>query len=242
MDNSSDAQQFTINAMHGRDAGVWVCEGSGLGLSPTLLLQALCPDREPRALLVKWKSAAAPPKSFRSTRTLPLVYSEIERLPPWPHYLRLFAPQAPIAEKFELDSGLQDWQLTVPVLGIIVTFDRQYDPQPPVFSWRGFKNTLTATNPKTNRTLGWARAQHLPIVIAALGYDHTLAFEEQLSRRYDIPNDIPIVPGPTLADARRKSSDSGPLAFAFTPQQITLDREFARRVMSVLYQPIEKQR
>ena len=35
--------------------GVWVCEGSGLGLSPTLFLQALCPDPDPRSLLVKWK-------------------------------------------------------------------------------------------------------------------------------------------------------------------------------------------
>ena len=240
MNNPSDAQQFTINAMHGHDAGVWVCEGSGLGLSPTLFLQALCPDPDPRPLLVKWKSAGAPPKPFRSTKTAPLVYSEISHLAPWPYYLHLFTPQAPVARNFELESGLPDWQLTVPVLGIVVTFDRQYDPQPPLFSWRGFKNSVTSANPKSNRSLAWARARHLPLVIAALGYDNTLAFEGQLRSRYDIPDGIPIVPGPELADARRKAgkSDGGMLAFAFTPQQIALDKEYARRVMSVLYQQV----
>ena len=44
--------------MHGHDVGVWVCEGSGLGLSPCLFMQAVCPYPLPRSLLVKWKPAA----------------------------------------------------------------------------------------------------------------------------------------------------------------------------------------
>jgi len=238
MNDLSDAQRFTINAMHGHDAGVWVCEGSGLGLSPTLFLQALCPDPDPRLLLVKWKHTAAPPKHFRSTGTLPLVYSEGDHIAPWPYYLHLFAPQEPIADKFELVSGLQDWQLIVPVLGIVVIFDQKYDPQPSLFSWRGFRNSVTSTNQKSNRSLEWARAQRLPMVIAALGYDNTSAFQEQIHGRYEITDDIPIVPGPELANLKRKGGSGGMFSFAFEPQQIALDKEFARHVMSVLYQQV----
>jgi len=238
MNNPSDAQRFTINAMHGHDAGVWVCEGSGLGLSPTLFLQALCPDPDPRLLLVKWKHTAALPKPFRSTGTLPLVYSEGGNIPPWPYFLHLFTPQAPIAQNFELESGLQDWQLIVPMLGIVVIFDQKYDPQPPLFSWRGLRNSITSTNHKSNRTLRWAQAQHLPIVIAALGYDDMSTTREQLHGRYDITADISIVPGPALSDVRRKASSGGMFSFAFEHQQISLDKEYARHVMAVLYQQV----
>jgi hypothetical protein len=240
MNNPSDAQHFTINAMHGHDAGVWVCEGSGLGLSPVLFLQALCPDPAPRPLLIKWKQAVTPPKSFRSTGTLPLIYSEGGRLPPWPNYLHLFAPQVPIAKSFEQESGLQDWHLIVPVLGIIVIVDRQYDPLPGLFSWRGLKSSLTSSNPKRNPSLEWAQAQHLPLVIAALGYEESPLTRGQLRSRYGVTDDVVIVPGPVLSDVRRKASSqsSGMLASAFEPQQLTLDREYARHVMSVLHQQV----
>ena len=212
MTNTPDAQHFTINAMHGHDVGVWVCEGSGLGLSPVLFLQALCPDSAPRLLQVKWKHAVAPPKSFRSAGTLPLIYGEGGHLPPWPYFLHLFAPQAPVAQNFEFESGL--------------------------------KSSLTSSNPKRNRSLEWAKAQHLPLVIAALGYEDTPRTREQLQGRYDITEDIPIVPGPVLADVRRKAAGqtSSTLASAFEAQQITLDKELARRVMGMLYKQIEKKR
>ncbi len=85
---------------------------------------------------------------FDQQEPLPLVYSEGGHLAPWPYYLHLFTPQAPVARNFELESGLPDWQLTVPVLGIVVTFDRKYDPQPPLFSWRGLKNSVTSATLK----------------------------------------------------------------------------------------------
>jgi hypothetical protein len=240
MTESPDAQQFKINAMHGRDVGVWICEGSGLGLGPTLFLQALCPNPDPRPLLVKWKQAGDPPKPFRASGTLPLIYTEGGHLPPWPHYLHLFAPQAPIARKFEEESRLADWQLIVPVLGIIVLFDKKHDALPASLSLSWFRNK-SAAHSAQNQSLVWAQAQHLPIVIAALGYEETPAFQEQLRGRYAIADEVPIVPGPVLADTRHKADQSdGMFAFAFERQQISLDTEYAQRVMNVLYQQIEK--
>jgi hypothetical protein len=236
MTESSDTQQFKINAMHGRDAGVWVCEGSGLGLGPALFLRALCPNSDPRPLLVKWKPGSNPPKSFRSTGTLPLIYSEGGHLPPWPYFLHLFAPQAPIANKFEEESKLQDWHLTVPVLGIVVIFDKKHDALPPSLSFSWLRGS-TASKSAQNRSLVWALAQQLPIVIAALGYDDSSTFENQIRGRYAVAADIPIVPGPVLADVRRKES-GGMFSLAFERQQVSLDKDYAQHVMSVLYRQI----
>ena len=223
--------------MHGHDAGVWICEGSGLGLGPTLFLQALCPDPAPRPLLVKWRQNSAPPKHFRATGTVPLIYSEGGPLAPWPYYLHLFAPQAPIAHHFELESNLQDWHLTVPILGIVVIFDRKHDAVPASLSLNWLRRNSAGHRPRS-QTLAWAQAQQLPLVVAALDYDLMAEFEEDLRGRYDIAADIPIVPGPTLADARRRAGSGGIFAFTFEPQQVTLDKEFARHVMTVLYQQV----
>jgi hypothetical protein len=247
MSDSSDTQRFKINAMHGHDVGVWVCEGSGLSLSPCLFMQVLCPDPVPRPLLVKWKQSGAPPKSFRSG-ALPLIYSGGGRFPSWPYHLHLFAPQAPAARDFEQESGLSDWHLTVPVIGLVVIFDQKHDALPSTFSLSWLINRITSANPKKNRTLEWTRAQQSPYVIAALGYEDTPAAQEQLRSRYEIAEDTPIVPGPALADFRRKAqhqdgqADSGMIASVFEPQQLTLDREHARIVMGVLYQRIERKR
>jgi len=240
MNNPSDAQRFTINAMHGHDAGVWVCEGSGLGLSPTLFLQALCPDPAPRLLQVKWKPAGAPPRPFQSG-ILPLIYSEGGRISPWPYHLHLFSPQAPVSQNFEQTSGLQDWHLRVPVIGIIVIFDKKYDRPPATLSLKPLFNRSKSAKP--NRPLEWVRAQHLPYVVAALDYDDAPTTEQQFRNRYDLATDIPFVRGPALADARhRDDQTSGMFSTVFERQQLVFDREFAKVVLSTLYQLVEKAR
>ncbi len=238
MTESSDVQQFKINAMHGRDAGIWICEGSGLGLGPILFLQALCPNPEPRPLLVKWRSAAPPPKAFQSSRTLPLIYTEAGNLPPWPNFIHLFAPQAPIASKFEADGRLSDWHLTVPLLGIIVLFDRRHDTPSASLSLSWLRRSTASANSKKNGALEWARAQQLPLVIGALGYDNTPTYAEHLRGRYDIPPNIPIAPGPLPADVKRQQANSGMFALSFDRQQVSLDKDYARHVMHLLYQQV----
>src|SRR5512136_2968637 len=149
MDDVSLRQQFRINAMHGHDVGVWVCEGSGISLSPVLFMQAVCPEPAPRLLLAKWKSAAVPPRPFRKAGALPLVYSECGRLAPWPYHLHLFAPQAPVAQALERTSSLQDWSWTVPVIGIILIFNQKYDRPPSALSFNRLLNRSQSSKPNT---------------------------------------------------------------------------------------------
>lgn len=225
--------------MHGHDVGVWVCEGSGISLSPVLFMQAVCPEPAPRLLLVKWKSAAVPPKPFRKEGALPLVYSECGRLPPWPQHLHLFAPQAPIAQALEQSSHLQDWSWTVPVIGIILIFNQKYDHPPSALSLNRLLDRSHA--PKPNTPLAWVQAQHLPYVITALGYDEATTPVEQFRSQHNLAADIPVLPGPALVDARPRNQDtqSGMLSSVFERQKLAFDREYARTVLDGLLQQIE---
>jgi hypothetical protein len=242
MDDVSLRQQFRINAMHGHDVGVWVCEGSGISLSPVLFMQAVCPEPPPRLLLVKWKSAAVPPRPFRKEGALPLVYSECGRLPPWPYHLHLFAPQAPVAQALEQTSSLQGWSWVVPVIGIILIFNQKYDRPPSVLSFNRLIDRSHA--PKPNTPLAWVQDQHLPYVIAALGYDEATTSVEQFRSHHNLAADIPVLPGPALVDARRRNQDTQSSMFSsvFAHQKLALDREYARAVLDGLLQQIERER
>jgi hypothetical protein len=244
MEDTELLQQFRINAMHGHDVGVWICEASGLSLSPVLFMQAVCPHPPPRPLLVKWKSAAAPPRAFRKEGVLPLVYCECGRIPPWPYHLHLFTPQAPIAEDLEHESGLPHWSIAVPVIGIIVIFNERYDRPPSVLSWSRLVNRSKSPQPETNRSLSWARDQHLPYVVAALGYDEMDSTVQQFRSRYDLSADIPVLFGPTPADARQRGAQgdqsSGMFSSMFERRKVTLDGDYARAVLGKLYQLAER--
>ena len=242
MDDVSLRQQFKINAMHGHDVGVWVCEGSGISLSPVLFMQAVCPEPAPRPLLVKWKSAAVPPKAFRKDGALPLVYSDCGRLPSWPYYLHLFAPQAPIAQALEQTSRLQDWSWTVPVIGIVLIFNQKYDRPPSALSLNRLIDR--SKSPKSNASLAWVRDQHVPYVIAALGYEETPASIQQFRTHYDLAADIPVIPGPALVDGRPRNQDtsSGMFSSMFEHQKLAFDREYAKAVLDGLLQQIDRER
>ncbi len=242
MNDVSLRQQFKINAMHGHDVGVWVCEGSGLSLGPVLFMQAVCPAPAPRRLLVKWKSTAVPPKPFRKAGALPLVYTDCGRLPAWPYYLHLFAPQAPIAQALEQTSSLQDWSWAVPVIGIILIFHQKYDRPPSTLS---FNQLINRSEPPTPHTpLAWVQDQHLPRVIAALGYEDSPASIQRFRDHYNLAPDIPVIPGPALVDARPRNQDtqSGMFSWMFEHQKVAFDQEYAKAVLDRLLRQIERER
>ena len=227
--------------MHGHDVGMWVCEGSGISLSPVLFMQALCPDPAPRPLLVKWKQSTPPPKSFRRSGTLPLIYSECGRIPPWPYHLHLFASQVPVARSVEQETGLSDWSFALPLIGIIVIFDQKYDRPPTTLSLSQLFNR--SKTPKPSRPLDWVRAQQLPHVVATLGYDDASITEQEFRSRYEIAADIPIVRGPALADSRpRDAESSGAFSSVFGHQKLAFDREYAKVILNTLYQLVERDR
>ena len=244
MEDTAHLQRFKINAMHGHDVGVWICEASGLSLSPVLYMQAVCPHPPPRPLLVKWKTEADPPRAFKKEGVLPLVYSECGRVPPWPYHLHLLTPQAPVAQAFEQESGLQDWSIAVPVIGIIVIFDQKYDHPPSALSWNRLFNRSKVPQVESNRSLAWARSQNLPYVIAALGYEDAFDSVQQFRSRYGLTADSPVLFGPPPVDAslrRAQGEQSGGMfSSMFERRKVTMDDEYARAVLGKVYHLAER--
>lgn len=247
MNDSELMQRFRINALHGNDVGVLVCEGSGISISPCLFMLSVCPALAPHPLFVKWKNTIPPPKAFRKAGTLPLIYSDCGRVPPWPYYLHLFSPQMPAARSFEQESGWQDWSFPVRMIGLVVIFDKKHDAP---LSW-DFLSWLIkgpqSAAPKKNSSLDWVRAQQLPYVIAALGYDDAPSSEDEFRSRYGIAADIPIVPGPDLADEKkpegtRSSAQDNLLSSVLGPRRLAFDEAHARAVLGALFRLTAKKR
>ena len=171
---------------------------------------------------------------------MPLIYSECGRLPPWPYHLHLFSPQAPIAHAVQ-QTSVQDWTWVVPLIGIILIFNQKYDRPPSTLSFNRLINRSRSTQPHT--PFAWVKEQHLPCVIAALGYEDATAVQ-QLRSWYDLGSDIPVLPGPAMADARRQNQDAQSSMFSsvFEHQKLVIDREYARAVLNGLLQQIERTR
>ncbi len=191
-------------------------------------------------MLVKWKAETEPPKPFRKDGALPLVYSDCGRLPTsaWPYYVHLFAPQAPVVQALQDTSSLRDWAWTVPISGIVVIFNRRYDHAPSTFSLDRLRKP--AHPPST--PLGWAQAQQLPIVVAALGYDNDPTACEEFRAIYHLPPEIDVIPGPALANERKPDSQSGMFSNVFERQNVIFDKDFAGVVLNGLLKQIKRER
>lgn len=240
------AAPHKVNATHGDDVGVWVCEGSGILISPCLFIQSVCPGQVPLSLSVKWQTAGPPPRSLRKTEAVPLMYGECGRVLHRPGYLHLFSAQVPVTRSFELESVLRDWQFPVRMVGIVVIFDRKSDNTTAYWFLRAFKPSLQSTN----RTLDWAKAQQLAFVIAAMGYSPDRFSEDQFRHRYGLEARVPVVPGPALVDGSRPSlgrrgtqaqAEQGTWSF-FGGRKLRFDPEYAKQVLGTLFREVEKSR
>jgi hypothetical protein len=146
----------------------------------------------------------------------------------------------PVAHAMEQSTSLHDWSLTVPIIGIILIFDQQYDRPPSALSFDRLIGRSHSAGPQTPLT--WVQDQHVPYIIAALGYDDTTTPVEQFRSRYHLTADVPVLAGPALADTRHRSmsSDSGMFSSLFTPQKIALDRDYARAVLDALFHQVDR--
>jgi hypothetical protein len=226
--------QFEINTEHGNDAGIWICDGSGQLISPCLWMQAVCPDQFPLSIKVKWQGVFPPPKSFRKSGNIPLIYGECGQIRKTQNYLHLFSAEVPSTRSFENESALKDWALPVRMSGIVVVFDKKSDDASAIQS-------LDALRISAN-TLNWVKAQQLPFVIAALGYDAEPSSMDRLRNRYGLSPATLIVCGPSLSDyspkGNRFQAERNIFSNLFGGRRLNIDPEYARHVLSVLCKEI----
>jgi hypothetical protein len=229
MPETTVTPQFEVNTTHGNDAGVWICDGSGQLLSPCLLIQAVCSDQFPENISVNWKGSDSAPKSFRKTGNVPLLYGECGFLGQGQNFLHLFSAAAPIARSFEHESNLTDWQFPLRMSGIVVIFDKKSDNRAAGQFIDPFKTSLF--------TLNWVKAQGLPFVVAAVGYDADDPFIVQFRDRFGLSQQTPIITGPSLLNdsANEKRSRSERNVFSlFDSRKLVIKPEYARDILETL--------
>jgi hypothetical protein len=236
---------YIVKATHGSDVGIWVCEASGILISPFLFIQAVCPARFPRSVTVKRQPSASPPRSFKKSEELSLIYGECGRLPSWQSYVHLFSIGIPAARPFERECVLADWQFPVRIGGAVVTFDKRSDDAAGRLAYR-LQSALNPSTQSRNRTLAWVKAQGIPFVVAALGYDAGGFAEDKFRRRFGVPPDCPIVTGPALADeSPRDTASPGGRSIISWPlmggRKVRFAAEYARQVLGALCKLIETQ-
>ncbi len=237
---------YIVKATHGTDVGIWVCEASGILISPFLFIQAVCPARFPRSVTVKRLPSDSPPRSFRKSEEFSFIYGECGRLPAWQSYLHLFSIAIPAARSFERECVLSGWQFPVRMAGVVVTFDKHSDDDA---AGRLAYRLQSAFNPSAqskNHTLAWVKAQGLPFVVAALGYDAGGFAADQFRRRFGVPPYSPIVTGPALADeSPQDAASTGSRSIASWPllgsRKVRFAAEYARQILGVLCKLIETQ-
>jgi hypothetical protein len=239
-------RHYIVKATHGSDVGIWVCEASGILISPFLFIQAVCPARFPRSVTVKRQPSDSPPKSFRKSEEFSFIYGECGRLPAWQSYMHLYSMGIPLVRSFERESGLGDWQFPVRMAGVVVTFDRRSDEDAAGRLVRGLQGLFKPSTPPRNRTLEWVKAQGIPFVVAALGYDAGGFIEDRFRWRFGVPPHSPIVVGPALADeAPRDAASSGGRSIVSWPllggRKVKFSAEYGRQVLGVLCKLIEAQ-
>ncbi len=236
---------YIVRATHGSDVGIWICEASGILISPFLFMQAVCPPRFPRSVTVKRQPSAPPPRSFSKSEELSFIYGECGRLPAWQSYMHLFSVEIPLVRPFERECGLGDWQFPVRMAGAVVTFDRRSDNDATGRLTRRVQSIFKPSAPPENRTLEWVKAQGIPFVVAALGYNTGDFSEDRFRQRFGVPPDSPIVTGPTLADEPRDAAAPGGRSVISWPllggRKVKFAAEYGRQILGVLCKLIETQ-
>jgi hypothetical protein len=240
------AQNSEIDISHGNDAGIWVCEATGISISPCLFIQAICSERFPVFTSARWAQTGSVHKSFQKSGTLPLLYGEGGRVRPHENFIHLFSIEVPTTCAFEEESHLSDWQFPVEMAGIVVIVDEKYGDS--ISSPLNYILSALNLSAPSNRTLEWVKVQHLPFVIAAMGYDFNPNMETQFRQHYALAAHIPIVSGPALAnpkplkDKRRgmdAQSTGNFFETIFSGQRRIFDPEYAKLVLGTLCQLIE---
>jgi hypothetical protein len=238
----------TQNRTPAKGVGIWLCEGSGLEISPCQFMQSACVAPAPRSLEAKWnRRDSLPPKPFRKKGTIPLLFGETNRGRQAEQPIYLFSLAAPAVRPFERECNLTDWQLPVPIAGIVAIFNRQFEGQMRRSLGDELMQLFRSTPSPEQQTIGWVEAQRLPFVIAAIGYDSDLNTAACFRERFALGSDIPVITGPGLIDERileekrRHPEGVGPSAFfqtMLTGGQMIIEEDYSQRVLETLYQRI----
>ncbi len=194
--------------LHGNDLGIWVCDANGVLIGDGHFIEAASSGDFPLFTSVK----LGPPRNnrrkyFRKPVAQPLQYYDSGQILNRPVHLHLFSIGEAAAGTFMQECDLIDLELPFRMAGVVMvtekyTVDRYGSPQ--------FE-------------LGWVRAQNVPFVIAATGFDVPHFSIDTFRADWGLEPKIPVVIGPSMLEKNDHE---------FDPQH-------ARQVLEALSEQIE---
>ena len=208
-------------------AGIWICSLSEQSLAPVLFMQAACAGRLPTETSIKWTGEHRSPKPFRRSGFVSLLRGECGIIPLVGHPLHVYSTRLVETVPFERDSALSDWELPVPIAGIVALVENRPSQETTARLFRAIK-------PAPSRALTWIMAQELPWVIAAVGYDDENISEDTFRELYKLPSYVPIIPGPSPLGAGLMSFLTG------RGRNLRFDSAYAKQVLGVLTSRIRR--
>lgn len=218
------------------DIGIWVCDFEKETLTPCLFMLAACPVSNVRAESVPWRGPDRPPKPFRGSGTASLLHGVGGSGPP-PHHchLHFFGPM--MVPGFPLTSRLTHWEFPVAMGGIVVLLDKRIEE-----TWG--HRVLRRIRPPNNPTLTWVKAQRLPFLIAAMGYEPGSPEIESLLTRYGLTSDTYLVCGPLPEKELVRGRDTlgGLLPEVFKPGRVSFDQIYSQRIVRAARELVEHAR
>ena len=229
---------------HGDGVGVWVCAMSKQSLAPCLFIQSVCGDCFPLEASAQWNRAGRPPRPARRSGTLTLVHGKSGEGPCQENRVHLFSARVADTIAIERRTVLADWRFPTRIDGAVVVLDRNDADD-------GAHRLFRAFRPEVNRTLLWMKAQDLPFVVAAVGYEGGGLARDALHEQLDVASEVPIVCGPSLArvppsapglPGSRGDAERGIIASLPGRVSFQFDQAYAKQVLGVLCNAIEARR
>ena len=169
--------------LHGNDVSVWVANACGAPISPSLFIAAACRDIFTETIVPLHDRSNNRHKYFKEHSDIPLMHGDYGLMSGKQSHLHFFTIGGAAAHIFMEECDLDDLQFPVPMAGIILVVEHQ---------------TVEEFNCTPKFEYAWAKSQHLPIVIAATGYDTPNYSIENFREQFHLETETIVVPGSSI--------------------------------------------
>lgn len=215
--------------------GIWVCGQPVESLSPALLIQALCPEHFPLPACAS--PTQTPVSAGRQPAEVSLLHGFHNASSEEQDRLHFFASRldTPCLLKHKFD--LTDWQFPVPLVAIVLLLEKS--------GGQYFVDRLASYIGLSRRdTLGWAKAQGLPVVLGVMGLDAGSAARHHSLGQWEAGSWAQVVVGPPPTRSHhpvgraQTATRRFELSSLLGAGDLRFDDEYATRILSALREGI----
>ncbi len=169
--------------LHGNDVSVWVADACGVLIGHSQFIRAACGNIFSHAIVPFHNRSNDRRNYFKRYSDLTLMHGDYELISGKQSHLHFFAIGEAAAYTFMKECDLDNLQFPVQMVGVVLVVERQI---------------VEEFNCTPKFEFDWAKSQHLPIVIAATGYNIPNFSTNKFREQFNLETDTIVVPGPSI--------------------------------------------